>query len=449
MRLQSKIFIITAIIFSLHFIVDTYVGQRQIREDVIANIKENARTIRGMLMAYRSVYQKIFIDHEVPINDTTIKFLPAHAISRISHGFTQWIDSGLSFNTVSDHPRNPVNQADRIELDAMQFFRQNDDAAERFVPYRTKSGESFYHFSQPIFIKPRCMTCHGKKETTPDSIQQRYDTAYNYNIGDLRGLISIKLPAKIIEQRISALIQQNLVIHSLGLFFSFILIALLLNRTVLTRIRELQLGSEKLTAGKYETRIELSGNDELTQMGHTFNHMAQTIAHREQQIIRQKSLYYALSQTNKSIAKLNSTEELLKEICRIATSQNNIIFAWFGMVNSEQNALIQYASAGQSCSYMNGINLSLQTDSLNKNCPIISAFHLKKASISNHYLSDPDTAFSHNEAKRQAFRLLPHFLLVRMITLSECFLFILIWKIILALILLTYYRKWPVMSNML
>ncbi|MCK5664715.1 MAG: EAL domain-containing protein [Thiotrichaceae bacterium] len=409
MRLQSKVFIITAIIFSLHFVVDTYMGHRQIREDVIANIKENARTVRGMLMAYRSVYQKIFIERDVPINDTTIKFLPAHAISRISRGFTQWVDNGLSFNTVSDRPRNPMNQADKIELDAMQFFRQNKEAGERFVPYRTESGENFYHFSQPIIIKPRCMKCHGKKEMTHKSIQQRYDTAYNYQIGDLRGLISIKLPAKIIEQRTRMLIHQNLLIHSLGLFFSFILIALLLNRTVLTRIRELQQGSEKLTAGNYETQIDLSGNDELTQMGHTFNHMAQTIAHREQELIRQQSLYYALSQTNKSIAKLNSTEKLLKEICRIAISQNNIIFAWFGMVNSEQSALIQYASTGQPCGYMKNINLSLQADSPNRNCPIINAFHTRKASISNHYLSDPDTVFSHNEAQKAGIQAIASF----------------------------------------
>ena len=105
MRLQTKVFVATAIIFLIHFSINTYIGQRQIKSDVIADIKENARTIRGMLMSYRGVYQKIFLTHNIPINDQTIEFLPAHAINRISHDFTQWVDNGLSFNNVSD-PNN-------------------------------------------------------------------------------------------------------------------------------------------------------------------------------------------------------------------------------------------------------------------------------------------------------------------------------------------------------
>ena len=290
MRLQTKVFVITAIIFLAHFAVNTYIGQRQIKSEVITNIKENARTIRGMLESYRGVYQKIFINHKIPINNQTIEFLPAHAISRISRDFTQWVDNGLTFNNVSDHPRNPDNQADQIELEAMQFFRDNDEVSERFVPYTNLSGEDFYHFSQPILVKPRCMKCHGKKEKAPESIQDRYDTAYNYKIGDLRGLMSIKLPAQIIQQRTVDLLRRNIAIHLLGMLISFALIALLLNRTVLSRIESLKVGSEKLADGNYDTQIELSGNDELTSMGHAFNLMSQTIHTREQELTKLNDL---------------------------------------------------------------------------------------------------------------------------------------------------------------
>lgn len=284
MRLQTKVFVTTAIIFLVHFAVNTYIGQRQIKSEVIASIKENARTIRSMLESYRGVYQKIFIEHNIPINDQTIEFLPAHAISRISRDFTQWVDNGLTFNNVSDRPRNPNNQADIIELEAMQFFRENDEISERFVPYTNASGEDFYHFSQPIIVKPRCMICHGEKEKAPKSIQKRYESSYNYQIGDLRGLMSIKLPAKMIQQRTSDLLMRNIAIHLLGMFISFALIALLLNRTVLSRIESLKAGSEKLAEGEYNTQIELSGNDEITAMGQAFNHMSQTIHTREKEL---------------------------------------------------------------------------------------------------------------------------------------------------------------------
>ncbi|MCU7834179.1 MAG: EAL domain-containing protein [gamma proteobacterium symbiont of Taylorina sp.] len=310
MRLQTKVFVTTFIIFLLHFIVDTYVGQSQIKADVINNIKENARTIRGLLMSYRGVYQKIFINHHIPITDQTIEFLPAHAVSRISKDFTQWVDTGLTFNSVSEQPRNPDNKADSIELEAIRFFRQNEDEIERFVPFNNSAGEHFYHFSQPIIIKPRCIKCHGKKEDAPISIQQRYDTAYNYKIGDLRGIMSIKLPAEIIEQRSNELFKHNIAIHLSGMLFSFILIALLLNHTILSRIKILREGSKQLAEGLYDTQIQLSGHDELTKMGQTFNHMARTISQREQQQIKAKQ---QLEQSALQLSELNNKMRMLLE----------------------------------------------------------------------------------------------------------------------------------------
>jgi|GEM_PF-849329 len=409
MRLQSKVFIITAIILALHFAVNTYIGQRQIEQDVIANIKDNARTIQGMLIAYSGVYQKIFIEHHIPINDKTINLLPAHAISHISQQFTQWVDNGLSFNTVSDRPRNPNNQADKVELRAIQFFRHTPQLNEHFVSYKTAAGEDFYHFSLPLYIEPLCLKCHGSKTQAPKSIQQRYDTAYDYKLGELRGLISIKLPAKIIKQRTSELLQHNIFIHSLGLFLSFILISLLLNRTIIARIQGLQRGSENLALGNYETQIQLSGNDELTQMAHSFNHMAQMIAHREQQLIRQKSLYYTLSQTNKSIIQLDSTEALLNNICHITTSQDTIILAWFGIVDPSQNSLNIIASAGSESQYLHHINLSLHSDSPQQHNPTNIAFAQQKTSINNHYLNDPLTAFSHKQAQQAGIQSIASF----------------------------------------
>ncbi len=399
MRLQTKVFVITAIIFLIHFAVDTYVGQRQIKEEVIANIKDNARNIRSMLMAYRTVYQKAFIKHNVPINDQTIEFLPAYALSRISNEFNHWIDNGLSFNNVSDKPRNPDNQADAIELEAIQFFLQNDDITERFVPFVNKSGEKFYHFSQPIYIKPHCMTCHGKKENAPISIQKRYSTSYNYKIGDLRGLMSIKLPARIIEQRSVALFQSNLIIHLLGMLLSFFLIALLLNKTVLSRIKNLQNSSVKLAAGDYNAQIEPSGNDEITAMGHAFNYMAQTISQREQALLKQQSLYYALSQTNKSIVQLESIDRLYEKICEIATSQNHLILAWVGLVNTEQTQIEAVSSSGQN-SCLDKFIFSLSSDSKQHFSPVNQAYHKQQKVISNDYLNDVKTQFSLTEAQQ-------------------------------------------------
>ncbi|MCP3849081.1 MAG: EAL domain-containing protein [Gammaproteobacteria bacterium] len=400
MRLQSKFILISALIFLLHFIVNTYIGQYQIKSAVVSNIKENARTIRGLLMSYRGVNQKIFLEHNIPINDTTIKFLPAHTISRISKDFNRWVGSGLTFNNVSDRPRNPDNQADATELEAMMFFRQNPEEKERFVPYQEVSGENYYHYSQPILVQPHCMKCHGIKENAPESIQKLYDTAYDYNIGDLRGIMSIKLPTKIIEQRTSELIKRNIIFHLLGMFVSFILIYILMNRSILSRIKLLQYGSEKLASGQYDTQIKLSGNDELTDMEKTFNTMSQTIARREQSLIKLQSLYYALSQTNKSILKLDSDDFLFKQICEITINQPNIILAWVATLNEEKNELITVASSGESKGCLSNISFKLEHESNQFSGPVITAFYQNKVTIINDYQNDLSTYDSHDYVKQ-------------------------------------------------
>ena len=148
MRLKTKILLAMGFSFLVHFLVVGTLGLRQIEQDVIEDIQEQARTVRGMLMSLRNVYQRQFVLHELPINEQTLGFLPAHSISRISDEFRLWVASGLSFNNVSDHPDNPSNLADEIEMEAMQWFRENKGQKERFVPYLDAAGEPYYHFSQ-------------------------------------------------------------------------------------------------------------------------------------------------------------------------------------------------------------------------------------------------------------------------------------------------------------
>ena len=402
MKLQTKVYIITAIIFLLHFMVSIAIGQRQIKTEVLANIKDNARNVRGVLMAYRSVYQKIFLNHQIQINDTTLEFLPAYAISRISDEFTQWVDSGLTFNTVSDRPRNPRNMADAIELEAMDYFRKHKSAQEHFVPFTNKDGEQFYHFSQPIYIEPRCLKCHGERSQAPESIKKRYDTAYNYKLGDLRGLMSIKLPSKIIQQRIEELFENSVKIHLTTFLFSLILISVLMNKTVISRIRSLQRSSERLAAGDYQARIDIAGNDELTQVGQSFNKMAQTIAQREQSLLKQQALYHALAQTNKSIIQFNDKQKLFEKICQIATSQVHLTLAWVGLVNNTESNLDIVASSGKSKDCLHKLDFSLNPDTLNQSNPAkpaVKAVLHKKIVIINDYLNHPETRPQHQDAR--------------------------------------------------
>ncbi len=416
MKLQTKVYIITAIIFLLHFIVSLGIGQQQIKTEVLENIKDNARNVRGILMAYRSVYQKIFIDRHIQINDTTLELLPAHTITLISKEFTHWVNNGLTFNNVSDRPRNPRNMADKVERDAMGYFRSHKTAQERFVPFINNNGEQYYHFSQPIYIQPLCLKCHGKKSQAPESIQKRYNTAYNYKLGDLRGLMSIKLPSRIIQQRIKKLLISSVKIHLATFLLALLLISFLMNKTIISRIRNLQAGSERLASGDYQTQLNISGNDELSQVGQSFNKIASTIAHREQSLLKQQALYHTLAQTNKSILQFHDKLEFFDNICHIAIAQVHLTLAWIGLLNENQSGLEIVASAGKDKDCLQQLDFTFNNNTHTTNNtttnnttdntgnyikPAIKAVLDKKVVIINDYLNHDQTRPQHKDAREK------------------------------------------------
>ncbi len=339
MRLKTKVLAAVAVVFIGHFIIAAYLDHEQIKSDVINDIRGDARVVRGMLMALRATYQKYIIEHKVPINDMTLGLLPAEALGRISLEFRNWVDTGLSFNNVSDHPRNPGNMADKVELEALEYFRKRPNETERMVPFRNDHGEPYYHYSQPIWMVQRCLTCHGDYAAAPESIRKRYKLGYGYKIGDLSGLMSIKLPASIIDERVSKQLINTTISHFITLLVAFLLLSWLLQNAVISRIMLLKDATVRMAKGDYSKRAKLPWDDEVTQVSLAFDDMAQQIQKREKALETQKSLYAALSWTSKSITRLDSQQALFADTCRIAVEHGGMDQACIGLVDAGRDVL--------------------------------------------------------------------------------------------------------------
>ncbi|MBF0349375.1 MAG: hypothetical protein HQL81_17045, partial [Magnetococcales bacterium] len=92
----------------------------------------------------------------------------------------------------------------------------------------------------------------------------------------MRGILSIKLPASAIEQRIQNRFLQESLIHLITLFFVFLLQWYIIKRLVTDQIATLNKGMNAIATGDYEQRmIGLKGD--FAQMGHTFNTMSAEI----------------------------------------------------------------------------------------------------------------------------------------------------------------------------
>jgi diguanylate cyclase (GGDEF)-like protein len=285
-KLKLQIWLLLGALMGVVLTVDLTIGYNKLVYELNAENEYDARTIYGLMMATRRIYQQQFVDSGLPVNEATVGFLPAHSMSRIAKDFANWNDSGILFNNVSDQPRNPGNRADRFEMEAIDWFRANPKALERMREIVDDRGVGYLLYTAPIWVEPFCLKCHGNREDAPASIRDKYADAYGYQVGDLRGVASVKIPMAKFDQRLNSIWRDQVAKTLIGYAVLFLGLGLLLDKLVTRRLARLQASAESLAAGDYGVRMAQQGTDELCQLAGSFNHMAEAVQARDRELTR-------------------------------------------------------------------------------------------------------------------------------------------------------------------
>lgn len=188
----TKIFFLLLIPYLLFIGVKTSAEFKQIRIIETKINYEGSTYLKDFLRAYREVYLERFLREHIDFTPGTIQLLPAVAITEIAERFASFTQGKARITTISDRPRNPKNSLDIDERAAFDFFKANPMETEIFRDIQIE-GEDFTLYAAPIFIKKGCLTCHGSRSSAPPLIANNYADAYDYKIGDLRGIIAIKI----------------------------------------------------------------------------------------------------------------------------------------------------------------------------------------------------------------------------------------------------------------
>ncbi len=288
MKLKIKIWLLLGALLSAVLAIDLTVSYRNLKVESQAELEYDAKTIYGFMMATRRIYQEQFIASGLPVTDATIGFLPAHSFLRISRDFANWNRNGIVFNNVSDRPRNPANQADRFEREAIDWFGAHPKATERMREIITDQGVGYLLYTAPIRIEPLCLKCHGAQEAAPAGIRDRYNSAYGYQVGDMRGVVSIRIPTAKFEARVMRLWGSQLLKSLVGYATVFLALGLILDWLVIRRLTHLRVSTQRIAAGDYATRVAFrqasSKADEIVDLAATFNRMADEVQSRDRSL---------------------------------------------------------------------------------------------------------------------------------------------------------------------
>lgn len=187
---RSRILYIIPIIFLIVIIFRITLNYNTTKEEAYNFAKKEAEVLNSHAIAHRNYYQKLFISKVLLLEEKTLPALPAYASRPISEIFSKDNPLDIEIQTVSDRARNPQNSANADELKAINFFINNPDESKYF----SDDNDEFFQYASALRIEPVCLNCHGKKNDAPLFIQEKYPNAYDYKLGEVRGIMSIVIP---------------------------------------------------------------------------------------------------------------------------------------------------------------------------------------------------------------------------------------------------------------
>lgn len=181
--------------------------------------------LTSLMLANGSFYQDLFIEEHIPLDAKSAASLPAYSSTFVSELFAEHDDMDIEIKAVSDRARNPKNKADQDELRAIEHFKKDSNATVLF-----SRSEDAYHYAYALRIDERCLKCHGKREEAPAYISQHYDKAYDYALGETRGVISIKMPKGEIHEFLFSRLMYSVFYDLFLLFILFAMVFVLMRK---------------------------------------------------------------------------------------------------------------------------------------------------------------------------------------------------------------------------
>ena len=108
-------------------------------------------------------------------------------------------ENGWQVKQISEKYRNPAHQPDGPQAVMALAKFQDDPDLLGFWDRETLDGLAGTRYYRRINVEASCLACHGGKEARPEFVKNKYpeDKAFDFNVGDLRGMYSVFIPDEV------------------------------------------------------------------------------------------------------------------------------------------------------------------------------------------------------------------------------------------------------------
>ncbi len=213
--------------------------------------------------------------------DIVISTVPVATAWNVIHEKAK--ESNFRFKAPRIGARNPKNEPDKIEREALAHF-QNNPASNEFKYIDEEKNEARYF--RPVKLDKQCELCHGNPNTSQELWGNSNGTDIlgypmeNKQQGDLHGAFEIIIPLSndfaelhnLIWVAIACLIITLIVIGSTGYF--------VMDKIIITPLTNLALRLQDICSGDGDltARLNISGKSEFAWVAGSFNSFVKKIA---------------------------------------------------------------------------------------------------------------------------------------------------------------------------
>jgi len=188
---------------------------------------------KARLLAHTLVYTREYLAKVAPFVEIKnpsfhpFALTPAYAVTQIAK--TIKLKEHIYVKQTSDRYRNINNKPNAYELFAIEYFEKHPNVKEFFELHRHHKNVKYEHlfYAYPLKVQKSCLKCHGDKKNIPKKILKKIekiygDRAFGYKLGDIRGIIAIRIPFNEVKNQINLLFIKVavflLVLYILGVF---------------------------------------------------------------------------------------------------------------------------------------------------------------------------------------------------------------------------------------
>lgn len=102
-------------------------------------------------------------------------------------------ENGWQVKQIATKYRNPAHAPDNLHAVEALAKLEKDPELMGFWELETIDGQQGTRYYRRINVESSCLVCHGGKNARPQFVKDQYpqDLAFDFNVGDLRGMYSV------------------------------------------------------------------------------------------------------------------------------------------------------------------------------------------------------------------------------------------------------------------